>query len=105
VKYLVVWSEFAESQLDEIFEYYNTRASYKIAKELVEGIINRTNILENNPFAGPVEELLINRTEEYHYLVCGNYKVIHSVDKTNNLVKIADVFDSRQNPTKIGRKK
>jgi plasmid stabilization system protein ParE len=103
MKYQVVWSAHSESQLDEIFEYYKNKASYLVATKLVRGIISRTNILETTPLAGPVEELLINRTEKYHYLVCGNYKVIYSVDHKSKLVKIADVFDTRQNPTKIQR--
>jgi plasmid stabilization system protein ParE len=103
MKYSVFWSEFSERKLDEIFDYYQSRASYKIARKLITEIISGTVILETNPLAGPIEPLLMDRKEEYHYLVCGNYKVIYSVDQINRLVKIADVFDTRQNPMKIGR--
>ena len=35
----VVWSNFAETQLDEIFEYYREKASLSIANKLVRELI------------------------------------------------------------------
>lgn len=32
----IIWSDFAESQLDQIFEYYIENASLKIAKNLLQ---------------------------------------------------------------------
>lgn len=105
MKYSILWSEFSESQIDEIFDYYNRTASRSVAKKIVLRIIVETQILETTPAAGQVEELLVGRAEAYRYLVCGNYKVIYSVDNKHKLVKIADVFDTRQNPIKMKRKK
>lgn len=39
----IIWSEFAETQLDEIFKFHKNKEGYKIAKELVTGIINEPN--------------------------------------------------------------
>ena len=50
-----------------------------------------------------IEELLIDRKSVYRYIVCGNFKIIYSIDKELKLIKIADVFDTRQNPIKIKR--
>lgn len=50
-----------------------------------------------------IEDLLIDRKDGYRYIVCGNYKIIYSVDIELKLIKIADVFDTRQNPIKIKR--
>ncbi len=36
----VIWSDFAENQLDEIFEYYEENAGNKIAIEMVRSLIN-----------------------------------------------------------------
>lgn len=101
----IIWSEFAENQLDEIFDYYKKEAGLKIAKKLVSEIITAPNKLINNPFIGQEEELLKQRTVKYRYFVFKNYKLIYSIDKSNNLIKIADVFDTRQNPPKIKRTK
>lgn len=36
----IVWSNFAEKQLDGIFDYYKSRAGLRVAKKLINGIIN-----------------------------------------------------------------
>ena len=99
----IIWSEFAETQLDEIYEYYKIEVSEAIAKKLLTGIITAPNSLLNNPHIGQEEELLKNRAIQYRYLVYKNYKLIYSIDIENNLLKIADVFDTRQNPPKLKR--
>ncbi|WPR70615.1 type II toxin-antitoxin system RelE/ParE family toxin [Flavobacterium sp. NG2] len=101
----IIWSSFAESQLDEIFEYYEKEASFNVAKKLVEGIINEPNKLAQKPYIGQVEELLNHRDIEYRYLVFKNYKLIYSIDIINGFIRISDVFDTRQNPIKLKRTK
>ncbi|WP_299399135.1 type II toxin-antitoxin system RelE/ParE family toxin [uncultured Gelidibacter sp.] len=92
----IIWSEFAETQLDEIYEYYLQKTNPKIAKTLLNGIINA-------PLIGQEEELLKHRKIEYRYLLFKSYKLIYSVDDENGFIKISDVFDTRQNPPKIKR--
>jgi len=101
----IIWSEFAGTQLDEIYEYYKDKASTKVAKKLVRGIINEPKKLIKSPLIGQKEELLKQRETEYRYLIFKNYKLIYSVDNQNGYIKIADVFDTRQNPIKITRTK
>ncbi|MFB9053077.1 type II toxin-antitoxin system RelE/ParE family toxin [Formosa undariae] len=100
----IIWSEFAETQLDEIYEYYKKEASTRIAKKLLKGIINEPKKLIRTPLIGE-EELLKQREIHYRYLVFKNYKLIYSVDPENGFIKIADVFDTRQNPPKTKRTK
>ena len=95
----VYWTDTARSHLKNIFEFYKTKAGLEIAKKIIFGIINKSIILEINPFIGQKEENLHNRKNEYRYLVEGNYKIIYWKD--NNYMKIAEVFDCRQNPDKI----
>ena len=101
----IIWSEFASSQLDEIFEYYKAEASLKVAKRLLKELINEPKKLIKSPEIGQKEESLKQRIIEYRYFVFKNYKLIYSVDKENEYIKIADVFDTRQNPPKIKRTK
>lgn len=101
----IIWSEFAETQLDEIYEYYKKEAGTRITKKLVKGIINEPKKLIKTPFIGQEEELLIQREIHYRYLVFKSYKLIYTVDNENGFIKIADVFDTRQNPPKIKRTK
>jgi len=54
---------------------------------------------------GQKEELLIERKEEFRYLVFKNYKIIYWFNIVKNRVEITDVFDARQNPIKLKRQK
>lgn len=103
MKFKVVWSDFAVGQLDAIYEYYKRNASENVALKIAQSIIISSEKLTSNPEIGQIEELLQNRKQEYRYLVTTNYKIIYSIDKVNHRIKIADVFDTRQNPIKIER--
>ena len=105
MKFKVIWSYFAEEKIDEIFEYYKTEAGLRIAKKLLSSLIEAPDILIDNPHVGQIEELLMERKEKYRYLLHKNYKIIYSVDEENELIKVADVFDTRQNPIKMKRNK
>ena len=99
----IVWSKFAETQLDKIYKYYENKAGPKIAKKIIKGIISEPKKLIKAPLIGPKEELLLQREFVYRYLIYKNYKLIYSIDTKNRFIKIADVFDTRQNPIKIKR--
>jgi len=61
----IIWSESAESRLDDIFDYYLKKVNRTIALKLVKGIINHPQTLNDNPFIGQIEPLLLNRSEKY----------------------------------------
>jgi toxin ParE1/3/4 len=105
MKLKIVWSEFAENELDKIFEYYNRTAGIKIAKKIIKEIISEPNILLNNSVLTQVESLLLDRENNYRYLICKNYKIIYCINEEKKLIQITDVFDTRQNPKKIKRTK
>ena len=99
----VIWSKFAEKQLDEIFEYYEEKASERVAIEMVHGLLNEPERLKKDPYIGQKEELLKERKTTYRYLIFKRYKIIYSVEEENGLIKIADVFGTKQKPSKIER--
>ncbi|MFL9834166.1 type II toxin-antitoxin system RelE/ParE family toxin [Chryseobacterium terrae] len=106
MKYKVIWSEFSEKQIDEIFNYYKeVSKSYQVASKIVTKILLAPDKLIYNPKIGQRELLLKNQNIEYHYIIESNYKIIYSIDDENRYIKIADVFDTRQNPEKIEREK
>ncbi len=105
MKYSVIWSAFSEKQIDVIFEFYSKTVSIKIAKKIVKEILLAPEYLVQNPKMGSKEILLENREIEYRYIIVGNHKIIYSVDEQNCKIKIADVFDTRQNPIKINKEK
>lgn len=97
-RFAVVWTATALNQLDDIYEY--------IAVESVQGsanvttrILNATKRLYLFPFSGQEEEFLKELNRSYRYVVAGNYKIIYRLEA--NVVYIAAVFDTRQDPGKM----
>ncbi len=101
----IIWSDQAEIELDKIFEYYSEFVSISVAKNLLKEIVEEPNKLISNPEISQREDLLLDRENEFRYLLCRNYKLIYSIDQKAKHIKIADVFDTRQNPSKIKRTK
>jgi len=95
----IEWSETAEIQLKDIYDYYYLKAGSRTAKKIVNRIIERVDILYKNPLSGQKEELLSEYTNDFRYLVESDYKIIYWQE--NNYITIASVFDCRQNPIKI----
>jgi len=104
-RFAIIWSDQAEIELDRIFEYYSEFASIRVAKNLLKEIVEEPNRLISNPEISQREDLLLDRENEYRYLICKNYKIIYAIDSKAKLIKIADIFESRQNPSKIKRTK
>ncbi len=106
MKYEVVWSDFAEKQIDDIHKFYHNKTkSLNIANQIVSRILNAPDSLKYSPEIGQRESALSNRKLDYRYIVESNYKLIYTVNKEELQVRITDVFDTRQNPTKIKRNK
>ena len=59
----IEWSELSERQLKDIFDYYSIEVSPRIARKIINRILNRVTLLESNPLAGPKEERLANYPE------------------------------------------
>ena len=95
----VFWTETALNSLEDIFEYYKYKASVRVARKLVMGLVKSTIQIQNSPNVGKKEELLADRKFEYCFLVVGNYKIIYWIE--DDYIKIATVFDCRQNPEKL----
>lgn len=100
----IYWTSFSEKELENIFEYHLIKANYRIAKKLVDGIYHETLTLKKQSTIGQIEELLKERKENFRYLVYKNYKIIYWLNVREHRIEITDVFDTRQNPTKIKRK-
>lgn len=106
MKYEIVWSNFAEKQIDEIHEFYqNKTKSLEIANGIIKSILIAPDGLQHNPEIGQIEPSLVHRKLKYRYIIASNYKLIYTIHKRKKQIRITDVFDTRQNPTKIKRAK
>ncbi len=100
-KYEITWTDFAEKQLDLIFDYYLVEAGYGVALKIIQSLVSRVEILKSFPETGQIELSLYSHPNEFRYLLDGNYKIIYHL--TDNSVVIIDVFDTRRDPIKIER--
>jgi plasmid stabilization system protein ParE len=98
----VFWLEFAESKLETIFKFYKDRVNVPFAQKLVNDIVDATSNLQKHPELGQIELNLVHRKEQFRYIVHKNYKIVYWINAIENRIEIAHVFDTRQNPTKIG---
>lgn len=97
---VVIWSDTAIAELQDIYNYYYYKVSERIADNLANAIVDQTILLEQTPQMGQPEEMLAHLQKEIRYLVNGNYKIVYLIDE--NIVTIATIFDCRQNPIKLG---
>ncbi len=103
MEYEIIWSKFAQFQLDLIFNYYAERVGTRLAKKIVFQIRDSVAELSKSPFIGKKEELLSGRNQNYRHLIIANYKIIYTVNEQAEIIKISDIFDTRQNPVKLKR--
>ncbi len=98
---LIIWINFAISELKNIFCINRMIAGEKIANKIKKSIFTATKPIIRQPFFGAVEENLTDLKEGHRYIVEGNYKIIYRLIDNENY--ITDIFDCRQNPTKMKR--
>ena len=98
----IIWTEFAVTELKNIYLYYLTVASKRVANKIRKSIFLEVRILESNPFSFQIEENLISLNQQHRYLIVKNYKIIYLIS-ADNKVYITDIFDCRQNPDKMYR--
>ncbi|MFC2188337.1 type II toxin-antitoxin system RelE/ParE family toxin [Fulvivirgaceae bacterium LMO-SS25] len=95
----IIWTDSAIRNLKDIFAYYSTKANKNVAHKIRRQILESSKQLKNTPHSGPIEPNLTRLKKDHRYLVSGNYKLIYRI--IDNQVIINDVFDTRQNPSKM----
>ncbi len=98
----IFWTNFAISELKNIYLYYRMVASDKVADKIRKSVFDATRPLIKDPLIGAIEENLKDLKQGHRYLVEGNYKIVYRVFQNN--IYITDIFDCRQNPQKMKRR-
>ncbi|NOZ47142.1 MAG: type II toxin-antitoxin system RelE/ParE family toxin [Chlorobi bacterium] len=102
----IYWTDFAKNELHKIYSFYKNIASVKTAIKIATKITKKVNILIKQPNVGQSELFLSNYEEDFKYLVCeNNFKIIYWINIESNRIEIVDVFDTRQNPSKMIKKR
>lgn len=66
----IIWSAFAEKQLDKIFNYYKENAGEELARKLIRGIISEPNKLRQSPFLAKLKNFC--NTEKFPIDICSS---------------------------------
>jgi toxin ParE1/3/4 len=98
----IIWTNFAISELKNIYLYYRMVAFDKVADKIRTSIFDGTKPLIKQPLIGAVEENLIDLGQAHRYIVVDNYKIIYRVIQLD--IYITDIFDCRQNPKKMKKR-
>lgn len=98
----IIWTNFAISELKNIYLYYRMVATDKVADKIRKSIFDGTKPLIKQPLIGAVEENLIDLGQGHRYIVVNNYKIIYRLIHQN--IYITDIFDCRQNPQKMKKR-
>ena len=99
----IVWTDFAIKNLKNIFDYYSTQSDKKVAQKITRQILKSSKQLQHNPDSDPTESNLMELRKNHRYLVSGHYKLIYRI--MDSQIIINDVFDTRQNPSKMNDEK
>ena len=95
----VIWTNFATSELKNIYLYYKIAANISVALKIKKSIFSSAKLIIKRPLIGAIEENLIELKQGHRYVVEGNYKIIYRVIGFD--IYITDIFDCRQNPQKM----
>lgn len=98
----VYWTQFAEDKLDDVYAFYSIAAGIGTAQNLVGAIIDKSLLLGKNPFIGQKEPML-SGLGEFRYLIFKSYKIIYRINHEKHRIEVVNLFDCRQNPTKIDK--
>lgn len=97
----VYWLELAIYKLESIYEYYSIKASKNVANKIVNGIVNETIGIEQQPEIRQIGLNLKHRHKVFRYLIHKNYKIVYWINYDHNRIEIANVFDTRMDPNKL----
>jgi plasmid stabilization system protein ParE len=95
----VIWTKKAFNQLERAIKYIKEEQGATYAQIVLNKVLDKTRILENNANIGQIEPLLLHKKSKYRYLIVWSYKIIYRVDK--NKVIVSRVFHTSRNPKKL----
>jgi plasmid stabilization system protein ParE len=91
----IEYAQYAQWALDDIFSYYSACASDSIAIRVCEEILDAIEYLAVDPKTRSIEPF----AKDFKFILCYDFKIIYR--KIDNIILIADIFHTSENPDKI----
>ena len=98
---IVSWSKRASKAAQQtaryIFKEFGSKASLKFLSE----ISHVSHLLEDNPYLGQIEPLLLNKKKQYRSIVINHRnKIVYYIkDET---IRVSALWDTRREPKALG---
>lgn len=90
----IVFSKKSEQQIDEIYQYALSKSNDEdTAKQYVNELIDKTEILKKHAFVGRQLEIIDNIVTQYRFLIYKDYLMFYRVDE--NKVYIDRILSSK----------
>lgn len=90
----IVFSKKSEQQIDEIYQYVLSKSNDEdTAKQYVNELIDKTEILKKHAFIGRQLEIIDNIVTQYRFLIYKDYLMFYRVDE--NKVYIDRILSSK----------
>lgn len=77
----IIFTDFADYEIDQIYSYYEINVSESIAIEILTDIYEALKRLYLFPQMGTVEPILSDMGLEVRYLVVRNHKIVYRIEK------------------------
>ncbi len=95
----LVYTEQALKSLSESLEFIASSVSVETLETVRNRILDRADKLIKNPSSGKREEYLDHLGLNHRRVIESHYKIIYRV--IGRTIYITDIFDSRQDPSKM----
>lgn len=95
----LVYTEQAIVSLQECLDFFPSEVPAEKVNEVRDRILAKADKLLENPYIGQDEEYLDHLGLSHRRVIEGVYKIIYKVE--GELIIITDIFDSRQDPSKM----
>jgi len=95
----IVYTEQAIESLNDCLNFISPHVTIEKLLAIRDEILATADLLIENPELGQVEEYLEHLGLGHRRLIEGNYKIIYRVQGYQ--IFITDIFDSRQDPSKM----
>jgi len=89
----------AERSLNHIYQYFLEEVSPEVAVKIVDRVLDRIELLEENYQRGRLVEELRLLNQGHRYVIEGPFKIIYKVIDAS--VFVTDIFSMYQNPERI----
>lgn len=98
----VIWNKQAENEWRKKMLYGLDEFGRSTAIRFVQRTNDIVNIIRKHPKAGLREPLLRHKKKEYRYFhLMGSLKLLYYYVESSDTIRIADIWDSRREPSKL----